>query len=79
MMIDQAPERGRIPRGGFMGRACVLDLAPLAGRLGLPLIAVFAARDAHGRQALRLAGSVSAPEPRSASWCLGGGFCAEVE
>ncbi|MEZ4233131.1 MAG: hypothetical protein R3B89_28380, partial [Polyangiaceae bacterium] len=39
-------------------------LAPclLAGRLGAPILAVFASREADGRQRLRLAGCVSPPE-----------------
>ncbi|MCA9644532.1 MAG: lysophospholipid acyltransferase family protein [Myxococcales bacterium] len=66
MMIDQAPERSRgSAPGRFMGQPCVLDLGPclVAGRLGVPLIAVFAARDADGRQVLRLAGCASPPKP----------------
>lgn len=66
MMIDQAPERFKgSARGSFFGRPCALDLAPslLAGRLKVPLVAVFAARDTSGRQVLRLAGRASPPNP----------------
>ncbi len=66
MMLDQAPERRKgSARGHFLGRTCALDLAPclVAGRLGVPLIAVFGSRGADGRQFLRLAGSISPPAP----------------